>query len=224
VASHKEEPIALHRRSKLDEAEEKNLLYTNKQVKKSLKDETNSITSTPRKQNIVNTIHPQFHRIIAENPLYNRDGKPNPKNEVTYDLDRHHLSSPEQVSRTRRLTTNEPSSNAKPLRITFSTDDLDKEGMTAAHRDKIDFIKSKILPRVKDFWSDALSVSPVQGPLKVSDEFLVDGLYCGAYGLPTVPSEHMTRGVDDSDLILYVAGNPSPDFCSGSTLAVGVYR
>jgi len=70
----------------------------------------------------------------------------------------------------------------------------------------VNFIKSKILPKVKEFWSDALSVAPVVGPLKVSTAYLADGAYCGDPILPKVPSEHITDGVDDTDLILYVNG------------------
>ena len=59
-------------------------------------------------------------------------------------------------------------------------------------------------------WSAALRVDPVTGNLTVDKEQLFDGVSCGPgldSGLPSVPvpSDHLTVGVPDTDMILYVS-------------------
>lgn len=58
-------------------------------------------------------------------------------------------------------------------------------------------------------WSAALRVIPVAGNLTIDKKQLTDGTQCGpsvASGLPTVtvPSAHISQGVQDTDLILYI--------------------
>jgi hypothetical protein len=107
------------------------------------------------------------------------------------------------------------------IRITYETGALDgmRNGANAA---QIDFIKTQILPRTKDFWSKAVSVVPVSGNLKISASELDNRAYCGDSEFTEVPTEHISNGVANTDLILYVSGTPSSRFCSGSTLAVAV--
>lgn len=109
----------------------------------------------------------------------------------------------------------------KPLRIHFSTDALDNM-RDASNAAKIDFIKREILPRTADFWQTALSVVPVSGNLLISTSELDNRAYCGDSEFTEVPTEHITDGVSDADLVLYISGTPSTRFCSGTTLAVAV--
>lgn len=73
-----------------------------------------------------------------------------------------------------------------------------------------------------DFWSSALSVVPVEGNLLISTADLQGRVYCGDSEFAKVPSTHISTGVPDTDLILYVSGTPSTRFCGPSTLAVAV--
>ncbi len=109
----------------------------------------------------------------------------------------------------------------KPMRITFYTSALD-DLRTADNAAKIDFIESEILPRTAEFWSAALSVVPVSGNLLISTAELDSRSFCGDSEFTQVPAEHISTGITNTDLILYVSGTPSSRFCSGTTLAVAV--
>ena len=111
--------------------------------------------------------------------------------------------------------------NFQNMRIKFETRALD-ELRDAENAAKIDFIKNEVLPRTADFWSNALSVVPVNGRLRISAAELESRLFCGDSEFSEVPSEHISTGIEDADLILYVSGTPSSRFCSGTTLAVAV--
>lgn len=118
-------------------------------------------------------------------------------------------------------TNNEVEDLYKPLRIRFETQALDNT-RNAENAAKIDFIKSQILPKTAEFWSQALSVVPVNGNLKVSAAELENREFCGDSEFTEVPTEHISTGVPDTDLILYVSGTASSRFCRGTTLAVAV--
>mmetsp|Transcript_27422 Transcript_27422/g.38563 ORF Transcript_27422/g.38563 Transcript_27422/m.38563 type:complete len:834 (+) Transcript_27422:315-2816(+) len=109
----------------------------------------------------------------------------------------------------------------QPLRIHFYTGKLESQ-RTPANSAKIDFIEKTILPRTAEFWSNALSVVPVDGNLKISAKELTGREFCGDSEFTTPPDEHFATGVEDTDLILYVSGTDSYRFCSGNTLAVAV--
>lgn len=109
----------------------------------------------------------------------------------------------------------------KPMRVTFYTAALD-DLRTSENAAKIDFIESEILPRTAEFWSTALSVVPVSGNLLVSTAELDSRIYCGDSEFTQVPAEHISTGIPNTDLLLYVSGTPSSRFCSGTTLAVAV--
>lgn len=109
----------------------------------------------------------------------------------------------------------------KPIRIQFDTTALDEQS-TSYNELKIDFVKNVILPRMRDFWSAALSVVPVQDYLFVSTSELQGRIYCGDTEFSKVPNDHISNGVPNADLILYVSGTPSTRFCGPSTLAVAV--
>ncbi|KAL3789701.1 hypothetical protein ACHAWO_001049 [Cyclotella atomus] len=118
-------------------------------------------------------------------------------------------------------TTTEQTNPFKPIRIHFDTSALDAE-RTSSNGQKVDFVKNIILPRMSDFWSSALSVVPVEGNLLISTADLQGRVYCGDSEFAKVPSNHISTGVPDTDLVLYVSGTPSTRFCGPSTLAVAV--
>ena len=116
----------------------------------------------------------------------------------------------------------------QPMRITIITDHLQtrRDITTTA---EIDFITGTILPRMSAFWSETLNVLPVGTreedpymPLKIDKTALYNELYCGDPEFTKVPTEHFTDGVADTDLIIYVSGEPSARFCGPSNLAVAV--
>eukprot|EP00577_Skeletonema_sp_RCC1716_P002999 CAMPEP_0113385332 /NCGR_PEP_ID=MMETSP0013_2-20120614/7408_1 /TAXON_ID=2843 ORGANISM="Skeletonema costatum, Strain 1716" /NCGR_SAMPLE_ID=MMETSP0013_2 /ASSEMBLY_ACC=CAM_ASM_000158 /LENGTH=907 /DNA_ID=CAMNT_0000268077 /DNA_START=81 /DNA_END=2804 /DNA_ORIENTATION=+ /assembly_acc=CAM_ASM_000158 len=109
----------------------------------------------------------------------------------------------------------------QPIRIQFDTTALDEQASTF-NAPKIAFVKTVILPRMRDFWSAALSVVPVQENLFVSTSELQGRIYCGDSEFSKVPNDHISNGVPNADLILYVSGAPSTRFCGPSTLAVAV--
>ena len=109
----------------------------------------------------------------------------------------------------------------RPIRIHLATGALDAT-RTATNGAQIDFVKDQILPRMRDYWTSALSVVPVQGNLRISSADLQSRLYCGDAEFSKVPVEHMSTGIPDTDLVLYVSGVPSTRFCGPSTLAVAV--
>jgi len=117
--------------------------------------------------------------------------------------------------------TNTTDSRFKPMRIIFETGALD-DIRTSENTEKIDWIKNEVLPRTAEFWSKTLSVVPVSGDLKISAAELDNRLYCGDPEFTRVPAEHVSSGVPNADLILYVSGSDSPNFCPSRTLAVAV--
>jgi hypothetical protein len=56
----------------------------------------------------------------------------------------------------------------------------------------------------------------------VSTAELENREFCGDSEFTKVPAEHISTGLSDTDLILYVSGAPSSRFCRGTTLAVAV--
>jgi len=109
----------------------------------------------------------------------------------------------------------------QPIRIHFDTSALDLE-LTDENELKIEFVKNIILARTKEYWTSALSVVPVEGNLLVSTAELQGRAYCGDTEFSRVPTTHISTGVPDADLVLYVSGAPSARFCGPSTLAVAV--
>jgi leishmanolysin len=109
----------------------------------------------------------------------------------------------------------------RPIRMVFETSALDalRDDTNAA---KIDWYVDEILPATAGFWSQALSVVPVSGNLRVSSSELEGFAYCGDSEFTEVPSEHKSDGVANADLILYVSASSSARFCPARTLAVAV--
>jgi hypothetical protein len=118
-------------------------------------------------------------------------------------------------------TTTFGESQFRPMRFTFETLALDsiRDSSNAA---KIDWFKAEVLPRTASFWSSTLSVVPVSGNLLISAAELQDRTYCGDVDFTPVPTEHISSGVPDTDLILYVSGSNNELFCPPRTLAVAV--
>lgn len=115
-------------------------------------------------------------------------------------------------------------SKFKPLRIRFETGALkDMRIQYPSFAPQIDFIENEILPRTSEFWSKALGVVPVDGNLRISSKQLAGRTHCGDEEFTEVPTEHMSIGLPDTDLVLYASASvTSPSFCGASTLAVAV--
>jgi Leishmanolysin len=122
-----------------------------------------------------------------------------------------------QVSSTSNVTSNSTTSTRirrfRPLRIRSYLSDVEGGGQYLSSYERSILLQSIIKPAMLA-WSAALRVHPVLGNLTVDSHQLVDGLLCGPGGnLPsiTVPTEHLTFGVPNTDYILYVnlafAGN-----------------
>jgi len=109
----------------------------------------------------------------------------------------------------------------KPMRIRFYTEALDRQ-RNENNNKEIDFIESEILPRTSNFWTKSLSVVPVKDNLIIQPGELANRRYCGDSEFTEVPSVHISDGIPDTDLVLYVSGRPSTRFCGPNTLAVAV--
>jgi leishmanolysin len=109
----------------------------------------------------------------------------------------------------------------KPMRFTFYTQALQnaRDGTNDA---KIDWYINEILPKTAAFWSSALKVVPISGNLKISAAELDSRTYCGDSVFTAVPSSHMSVGVPNTDLLLYVSASSDTRFCPPRTLAVAV--
>ena len=117
----------------------------------------------------------------------------------------------------------------RPIRITFDLTALESEKTgdpTSATDRAIQLIKSDVLPKMKEFWSNALKVVPVEGALQIQRNELTGSgnnkQYCGDTEFSKVPDSHISDGVTDTDLILYVSGRDSTRFCATNTLAVAI--
>lgn len=123
----------------------------------------------------------------------------------------------------RRL--NEDEEVWKNIRIKADVTALDSRRDGTEDMDqRVNFIRDTIIPQTMSYWSQALKVVPVEGNLQMSTSELANRLYCGDSEFSLVPPEHVTDGIPDTDLILYVSASPSSRFCptGGSTLAVAV--
>lgn len=107
------------------------------------------------------------------------------------------------------------------MRIKFFYDALEAV-RNSNNSAKIDWIINEVLPRTAEFWSSALKVVPVNGNLKISTAELDSRMYCGDSEFTEVPADHISNGVPDADLILYVSASNSVNFCPDRTLAVAV--
>ena len=161
-------------------------------------------------------VRAEVHKLETESNQYWRTGiRADPTFEINYG-DYHPLD-----SKRRRLAEGETKENfMKPMRIHWDASALELQ-RTSSNGDKIDFIKREILPQMSRFWSEALSVVPVDGNLKIQSNELISG-FCGDSEFSEVPEEHFFQGVPDADLVLYISGTPSTRFCGPSTLAVAV--
>jgi len=158
-----------------------------------------------------------IHEIETESTQYFRTGiRADPSFEVPY------ANHPLRQRNRELITAEEESESAfKPMRITIVTDSLDSV-RDANNGDKIDFVKGEVLKRMAHFLTDTLSVVPVLGPLKIQTGELWKGLYCGHPDFTRVPEDHISSGVADTDVILYVSASSSPKFCGATTLAVAI--
>lgn len=156
----------------------------------------------------------KYRREVEDRPERSRTGLlGDPNHKVPYEN--------HPYDKTNRHLQAQSSDLFKPMRIRFETKALD-DTRTTSTAAKIDFIKNEILPKTATFWSQALSVVPVTGNLKISSLELDGNRYCGDSEFTEVPAEHISTGLFGTDLVLYVSGTPSSRFCGGTTLAVAV--
>jgi Leishmanolysin len=95
----------------------------------------------------------------------------------------------------------------RPLRMRSYLSDVEGGGQYLSSNERSILLQSIVQPAMLA-WSAALRVRPVHGNLTVDPDQLVDGALCGPGGnLPsiTVPTEHLTIGVPNTDFILYVS-------------------
>ena len=88
--------------------------------------------------------------------------------------------------------------------------------------DGVPGIENVILPRTREFWETALSVVPVSGKLRISAFDLNERIFCGDPQFSRVPDHYVSDGISETDLILFVSGSASAQFCAARTLAVAV--
>jgi len=160
-----------------------------------------------------------IHEIETKSTHYRRTGVlSDPSHEVDYH-DAHPLKG------NRKLSDVDKENFFEPIRITFVTDALDSS-RSIDNGAQVDFVKDQVLPLMKQFWTEALNVVPVGGnngePLKIAPRELSQGMFCGHPDFTKVPISHITNGVTETDLILYVSAASGALFCGPSTLAVAV--
>ncbi len=126
-----------------------------------------------------------------------------------------------EISRDLQASTLTNSTRWRPMRIKFDTAALDLQ-RNSLNGQQIDFIKNTILPRTVDYWSKALKVVPVEDRLRIQPGELANRQFCGDSEFARVPASHISDGIPDVDMILYVSGQPSTRFCGPTTLAVAV--
>ncbi|KAL7567748.1 hypothetical protein ACA910_012080 [Epithemia clementina (nom. ined.)] len=145
---------------------------------------------------------------------------PDPDHVVPYDYHPYNKMNDKTPHR-RRLNEEEPTDLFRHIRIHFETAALDAI-KTSDNQAKIEWFENVVLPKTRDFWQNALSVVPVSGYLKISSYDLNQGAYCGDQEFTKVGNEYINTGLPDTDLILFVSGSASTQFCAAQTLAVAV--
>ncbi|ORC83908.1 surface protease GP63 [Trypanosoma theileri] len=135
-------------------------------------------------------------------------------------------ASPQQEA-SNPLKRQEPTSGWDPIRIKFFTDDLNTSGRFCSTVDesvfsvkssltcttddvltpeKEEILVKKILPEAIKLHSDRLFVERLRGPIVVPT--FDSRSLCSKF---TIPQEHKTTGVDEADMVLYVAAAPTTD-------------
>ena len=137
------------------------------------------------------------------------------------DFDNENNAELKSSKRTQSRNLQENASSLQPIRITAITTAMDAR-LNDFNEKQINFLKKKVIPQTLEFWSSALHVVPVSGPLVINKAELSNRLYCGDSEFTEVPQSHLTEGIPDTDLVLYISAQPSTRFCGPSTLAVAV--
>jgi len=164
-----------------------------------------------------------IHKIETESTHYRRTGV---LSDTSHEVD-YHAGHP--LKPNRKLAEGDEVEDEenffKPMRISFVTEALDNT-RSANNGAQIDFVKEKVLPRMGEFWTEALNVVPVGSndgkPLKIAAGELAQNVFCGHEDFTRVPASHIQNGVAETDMILYVSAAPGAQFCGPSTLAVAV--
>ena len=81
----------------------------------------------------------------------------------------------------------------------------------------VQWLWNEVLPKAAEFWSKTLSIIPVEGNLILSEAHLRRRRYCGWVENEPVPKEHLTVGVPDTDLLVYVTAAETK--CADNVLA-----
>ena len=108
------------------------------------------------------------------------------------------------TSTTNTTTTDDLLSNYNPIRIRAFLADVAGGGEHLTEHERNALLQDMIRPALLS-WSAALRVDPVVGNLTVDKHQLSskDNNKCGPYGV-SVPEDHITIGVPDTDMILYI--------------------
>ena len=130
---------------------------------------------------------------------------------VQYDNHPHNNDSGTR-SRLRNLAEKDNDNLFKPIRMHFDTTELELWTLTSKeYMRKVQYLKTMVLPKMAQIWSDALAVVPVSQKLKM------DFAWC-PFGNPTTSEAFLNGGVQHTDLVIFVTANS--DVCaSGATLA-----
>lgn len=95
----------------------------------------------------------------------------------------------------------------QPIRISAVLNEENGKLLTSSQRK---FLLDDVLSPVLTAWSSALSVVPIDGNLIVDKSQLYDGRSCGpgvgsGFPSPIVPQEHLSDGVQNTDLVVYIS-------------------
>jgi leishmanolysin-like peptidase len=115
------------------------------------------------------------------------------------------------------------SAEFEPLRISFETDHLvdfsyqkrGKQSVTASAILAAEALTGDILPAVSDIWANALSiVRSSSGIFPSSNSVASDTRKCGD---ADIPRHHLTDGVPNSDVVIYLTSNGPQCYSDGDT-------
>ena len=184
-----------------------------------------TITQLQPREHVIRRLYGN-NNVLVRNEIYKLEERMT-RYQTGFNADRNHSvpyeNHPFDPALRRRIQSTNSTGGAtfKPLRIHFESKALD-DIRNSSNAAQIDWFKNEILPLAASFWSNALSVVPVSGNLRISSSDLDSFTYCGDPELTQVPNEYKSTGVANTDLILFVSGSASERFCPDRTLAVAV--
>jgi len=108
----------------------------------------------------------------------------------------------------------------EPIRIHLDTSRLESTS-NSTNKDKIDWILQEVLPPARDYWQRTLRVRPIQGNLQLNVFELLERQYCGLESLGPVLLTHISDGIPNTDLVVYVSA--ADELCTASTFALALF-